>query len=102
MVWKRKRTDTSVDVEVSLDEFDETQLLQALIDAKWIDEKEAEAIEKRASRTAVDSGKSIFSANVADAEELSEARDNLRRGRKAEALIHLERFLGREWSGMLH
>ncbi|KAA0684569.1 hypothetical protein DTW90_36125 [Neorhizobium sp. P12A] len=98
MTWKRQRTTARIDVtaNVDLDDFSEQQLLQALIDAKWISEEEAEAIEKRsASKSPV----SIFVSSYDD--ELSEARSNLRRGHRSEALIHLERYLGRDWIGVL-
>lgn len=96
MAWKKQSTSISIDVDAYLDEFREEQLLQGLIDAKWISEQEAEAIRLR---KATDDKRSVFQSS--DADELDEARDNLRRGRKTEALIHLERFLGREWSGLL-
>lgn len=95
MVWKRKSTSISVDVDVDLDDFSETQLLQALIDAKWISEEEADAIEKRSS---VKSDGTIF---IKPDTELLNATDCVRRGNKQEALIHLERFLGRDWIGVL-
>lgn len=99
MSWKRQRTSQSLEVsaDVDLDDFSEEQLLQALIDSKWISEDEATAIQKRA---ATKERGSIF-ANGADADELHEASAYLRRGNRHEALIHLERFLGLDWIGEL-
>lgn len=104
MAWKRQRTSqsVSVDADVDLDDFSEKQLLQALIDASWISEEEAEAIETRSSlkgaKTAIGA---LEKTDTLDDAELHEARDQLRRGNKSEALIHLERFLGRDWIGEL-
>jgi hypothetical protein len=86
----------SVDVDVDLDDFSEKQLLQGLVDAKWITEQEAEAIEKRQSTK---QGGGILANPIDD--ELEEASSQLRRGNRSEALIHLERFLGRDWIGAL-
>lgn len=96
MNWKVQRTSRRVDVEANLDDFDELQLLQALIDAKWLTENEASAIQKRA---ATKEKTNVLAS--ADADELLEASDHLRRGNRHEALIHLERFLGRDWIGAL-
>lgn len=99
MVWKPQRTlqSVSVDATVELDEFSEEQLLQALIDSRWISETEAEAIQKRA---AVKEKTNVFFSSP-EASELEEANDCLRRGNRREAIIHLERFLGRGWIGEL-
>ncbi|MGO8242993.1 hypothetical protein [Rhizobium johnstonii] len=98
MGWKRKDTSQNLSVyaDIDLADFEEVQLVQALIDAKWLSEEEAEAIEKRAS---LKETRNIFVNSVDD--ELDEARTQLRRGNKSEALIHLERFLGRDWIGEL-
>lgn len=96
MTWKVQRTSQRIDVDANLDDFDELQLLQALIDAKWITEGEASVIQKRA---ATKEKANVF--NSTDADELLEAGDHLRRGNRHEALIHLERFLGRDWIGAL-
>lgn len=96
MAWKIQRTSKSVSVDVELDDFSNEELLQGLIDSKWVTETEAEAIRIRSSKCA---SSSIFKST--DAEELDSARDELLRGRRSEALIHLERFLGREWQGVL-
>ncbi|MGN7738275.1 hypothetical protein [Ensifer sp. 22564] len=95
MAWKRRSTSTSVDVD--LEDFDTEQLLQGLIDGKVISEAEAEMLSKRSS---VHAGQLEFSGAVAD--ELTIARQYLHRGNREEAIIHLERFLGREWIGALH
>lgn len=98
MAWKRQSTSKSVDIDVELDEFDECELLQALIDARWISEDEAFSIKARASST---DKKSPVLTSGPDAEELAEANYCIRRGMKGEAIIHLERFLGRDWIGAL-
>jgi hypothetical protein len=95
MAWKRQRTKKEVDIDVCLSDFDEVQLLQALIDAGWVSEHEADLIQKRSSTD----GDGIFANGVAD--ELLSASDYLKRGNKQEAIIHLERFLGRDWIGVL-
>lgn len=95
MAWRRQSTSTSVDVD--LDDFSTEQLLQALIDAKVISESEAESLSKR---SAASERQNAFGVN--DADELYTARQYLMRGNRDEALIHLERFLGREWIGALH
>lgn len=97
MAWKKQRTTVSVRVDTDLDDFSEEQMLQGLIDAGWITENEAEVI---TARKAADDKRTAIKI-AGDEDELQEARDNLRRGNKSEAFIHLERFLGREWSGLL-
>ena len=97
MAWKRKHTQASI--EVDLDEFEEEQLLQGLIDAKWLSEAEAEAIVARARLA--DKSPSPFMVAGNPVSELDTARDYLRRGMRAEARVHLERFLGRDWMGVL-
>lgn len=96
MAWKNQRTHHSVDIDLS-DEFSCDQLLQGLINANWLSEAEAEAIQKRAATK--EKASVIFAGS--DADEIAEARSCIVRGQKIEALIHLERFLGREWSGRL-
>lgn len=96
MAWKTQSTRTSVSTDLDLDEFTAEQLLQGLIDARYLSEQEAEAIKMRKAK-----GDKPSFPKDADAAELDEARDFLLRGNRSEALIHLERFLGREWSGML-
>jgi hypothetical protein len=104
MAWKRQRTSQSVSVnaDVDLDDFSEKQLLQALIDASWISEEEAEAIETRSSAKGAKAAiGTLEKAAALDDDELYEARTQLLRGNRSEALIHLERFLGRDWIGTL-
>lgn len=96
MAWKRVCKSTSVDVD--LIEFNNDQLLQGLIDSKWLTESEAEAIKARAARN--ERASTVLESAPAT-EELAEATADIRRGRKSEALIHLERFLGRDWIGRL-
>lgn len=96
--WKRRSTSNSVyaNVDVDLDDFDTDQLLQALIDARAISEDEAVRIKKR-GKLAQPSG-SIFEA-VPD--DVDMAWTEIQRGRKSEALCHIERALGRKWIGRL-
>ncbi|MES0071865.1 hypothetical protein [Mesorhizobium sp. M0058] len=94
--WRRKSTSTEVD----LSDFSRDQLLQALIDDDSISESEALAIMAR--RAGKEKVKPVLErSSGSDFEELSEVRDELARGRRDEALIHLERFLGRGYAGSL-
>ncbi|MEY9098850.1 hypothetical protein ABIA24_001759 [Sinorhizobium fredii] len=97
MAWKRQSTSVSVDAELS--DFDELQLLQGLIDAKWLSQAEAEAISARAKLAERSSPLNVSTG--ADFDTLDRARQYLRMGNRNEAIIHLERFLGREWMGAL-
>lgn len=92
MTWRTKST--SVDIDIS--EFDAEQLLQGLIDAGWLTGDEAEAIEARGR----DRSKALSFLGGADT-EFEDARWHLSNGRRREAAVHLERFLGREWIGVL-
>ena len=98
--WKRRSTcqDVSTSVEVDLDEFSTEQLLQELIDRDVITEGDAVAIVNAdpnplAARPCI--------AMLGPADELRTATHELRSGRRGEALIHIERFLGSEWIGRL-
>jgi hypothetical protein len=93
MAWKRRSTSVSVDVD--LDDFSAEQLLQGLIDAKWISEEEAETIKTRSP------GAKLIGAPNPVGEDLENARRALRRGNKSEALHFIEYHLGREWIGTL-
>lgn len=95
--WKTRRTYTSVDIE--LNDFDKEQLLQALIDANWLTEEEAAAIALRASRKSKE--KIPVVPDAALSEEYQIACDEMRSGRRHEAIVHVERYLGREWIGKL-
>ena len=92
--WKKRRTCESVatEVDVDLSEFDVGQLLQELLDRGVIDEAIACALLAREKPQLPDAG-------IED--ELSCAREELARGRASEAIIHIERLLGREWIGSL-
>jgi hypothetical protein len=94
MGWKKKSTTESVDVEIDLDEFDSDSLLQELIDRNKITEAEAEAINARKDFCAA----RIF---LPEPEDIETARHALSRGDKAEALIFIERALGRDFIGRL-
>lgn len=95
MSWRRQSTIVSVDAD--LDDFTEDQLLQGLIDANWLTEDEALVISTRAATKA----KTPLQYGGHQADDLYEASRCLRAGRRSEALIFLERFLGRDWIGML-
>lgn len=93
MAWKRQRTSRSIDVDVELSDFDPEQLLQGLINAGLLTEVEAVAIAARGGFKKT--GENVLS------DEMQAARDEIYRGRRTEALIHLERALGHEWIGRL-
>lgn len=95
--WKRQRTTTQFDTEVSLSEFDTEQLLQALIDDGMITETEAVAIR---DRNGVENHNKP-SIVAADADLVDDAWTELLRGRKGEALHCIERALGNQWLGRL-
>lgn len=95
MTWKRKGTSACIDVD--LYEFSVAQLLQGLINTGSITEDEAEAIQNRPSS---EEKTRVLAAAPVD-EELQIAKDCLRRGTRSEALVHLERFLGRDFVGVL-
>jgi hypothetical protein len=96
MTWRRQSTSVSVDVD--LDDFSCEQMLQGLIDAKWLTAEEASAITARSSSA------EPLSIGLSDrqGDDLHDARRFLRMGNRQEALIYLERFLGRDWIGALH
>lgn len=98
MTWRRQSTSVSASVDVELDDFSCEQLLQGLIDAKWLTAEEASSIYARASSS------TTTSIGLADrqADDLNDAQRFLRMGNREEALVYLERFLGREWIGALH
>lgn len=92
--WKRRSTSTQAYVEVDLDEFDTEELLQALINRGSISESDALAIAARDTSV-------LKSLGALNPDELGLAQDEFARGRRDEALIHLERFMGRGWIGAL-
>lgn len=107
MAWKSPRTGktvcTEAQVDVSISEFDEAQMLQGLIDAGWLSDNEAEKIKARAEAK----GKSdVLIAGLPgeafDPDEMIDAYEHARRGNRMEALLHLGRALGREWYGVLN
>ncbi len=94
--WRRQSTSRDVDVEVDLGDFSPKQLLQELIDDKMITEAEALAILKRSE------GKDKAGAILdIESEPIDDAWNEVLRGRKAEALVLLERALGTVWIGKL-
>ena len=96
--WKRRSTSKSVYVETDLSDFDADQLLQALIDMGTISEAEAVAIKARGGFKSQEEGVPIIAM---DADHVDDAWNELIRGRRAEALHHLERALGNQWIGRL-
>jgi hypothetical protein len=90
MAWKKRSTSVEVEQDVSLDEFEDDQLLQALIDSGRISEAEAEAILNRSQRPV-----------RVDPDDLETARTYAMRGLKEDACHFLERALGTEWIGTL-
>ena len=96
MAWKRRSTSTTVRAEVDLDEFGRAELLQALIDDRAITEAEAEAILGRPDLTS-----SPIRARGSSGNDLELAGSALHRGDREDALIHVERHLGRDWIGRL-
>ena len=95
--WKRRSTKKSVSVDTDLSDFDTDQLLQALIDDGSISEGEAVAIKARGS---VRGGEKPSVIRV-QPDDVAEAWNELIRGRKGEALHHIERALGNQWIGRL-
>jgi hypothetical protein len=102
MAWKVQNTrqSVSVDADVELDDFREEQLLQALIDANWITSQEAEAIKDRVDKKEA-LKKPVIKPPLVDERELAVAQEYILRGGKQEAVLHLERALGRDWYGVL-
>lgn len=98
MAWNRLATERHVYVDLQ-DDFTNPQLLQGLIDAGWISEIEAEAIVKRAA--AKEKAAKVIEHQHDGRADLAIATDYLHRGLIAEARIHLERALGRDWIGVL-
>lgn len=93
MAWRKVSTSHATPVEISLSNFSTKQMLQEMINRKVMPEATAEAF------AAIDeNGKHLFSVDVA---ELEFARAELFSGRRAEALIHLERALGGDFIGRL-
>lgn len=102
MAWKKVTTTLKVcrefTVEMDLTEIEAETLLQPLIDAELLSEKEAEQILRRAEDIVDDLG---FSTAEIDPDELEAARAELMGGRRGEALIHLELALGGDFTGRL-
>ncbi|PTM61868.1 hypothetical protein [Phreatobacter oligotrophus] len=95
--WKRRSTSADVytTVEVDLDEFSDEQLLQELIDRGILTEGGAVALLNRPA------GNAQPAASAGGYPDLTRARDELAIGRRHEALIYVERYLGRDWIGRL-
>lgn len=96
--WKRRSTENTVSVDVDLSDFDTDQLLQALIDDGAISEGEAAAIKARGRRLGDVEKPSVIRVQP---DHVDEAWNELIRGRKGEALHHIERALGNQWIGRL-
>lgn len=106
MKWKCHSTSesVSVDAKVDLDEFRTASLLQELVNRGIINETEAAALLARESEKEPSPllRKNVINAvGPIDEESLSVALEYAQRHNRAEALIHLERALGRDWNGML-
>jgi hypothetical protein len=101
MAWRRRSTFESVDVDVDVDDFETAVLLQALIEQQMISEDEAEAILSRNGIKRGEKGTILKGPTRFPSDEFEMAEEEIRRGRVVEALIHVERFLGREWIGRL-
>lgn len=95
--WKRRSTSRTACVDVDLSDFDADQLLQALIDDGSISEGEAQAIKARGGVRGLDKPSVIG----VEPDHVDEAWNEIIRGRKGEALYHIERALGSQWLGML-
>lgn len=96
MAWKKVSTTVRVEAEADLGDADTEQLLQELIFRGLLRESEAEAIAERR--------KNDFAASAylrLKADDFGVALDEIRRGRRIEALIHIERALGGEFIGRL-
>lgn len=95
--WKRRSTSRTACVDVDLSDFDTDQLLQALIDDGAISEGEALAIKARDGVRGLDKPSVIG----IEPDHVDEAWNEIIRGRKREALHHIERALGNQWLGVL-
>lgn len=93
MPWKRRSTSVWIDTDVHLDSFDTGQLLQELISRSIISETDATKLLERE--------KPDFYQAPKEPEELDVARYELVNGRRGEAIVHIERALGREFIGRL-
>jgi NAD(P)H-hydrate repair Nnr-like enzyme with NAD(P)H-hydrate dehydratase domain len=102
MAWEKVKTTLKicreVDVELDLSEIENETLLQLLIEAEVLSEKEAEQLLRRADDIVFGCG---FGLDEIDADEVEAARAELMAGRRGEALIHLERALGGDFTGRL-
>jgi hypothetical protein len=96
MGLRRRTVNTSVSIDVDLDEFSDEQILQYMVETKWLTEDEANSLKKRKR---AGSAENVFATSGID--EFVIANDYIRRGMRGEALIHLERFLGHDWYGKL-
>lgn len=94
MAWQRQWTSKTIDVEVDLEPFAPDELLQGLIDRKWITPDEAEAIRTRA--TSREKASERLHLNTCP-DDIELARTEALRGRRDEAMIYLARALGRDF-----
>ena len=95
--WEWRRTRSTQVVETSLSDFDTEQLLQELIDNMTITEAEALRIMSRGSAFSP-APEGVIGA---DPDHVELAWIEIQRGRKTEALHHIERALGNQWLGRL-
>lgn len=99
-MWKRRSTSSTTSVDVDLNDFDSEQLLQGLIDDKWITEDEAADI---VARSKWSRGGSVGEVNL-DGERFDRIRlanHEILAGRRNEALHHIEEALGGDFIGRL-
>lgn len=92
-----KSTSVCVDVDVDLDDFDDDDLLDELVSRGTITRPEARAISDR--YTADEEPHAV--RHAFDPEDVEWIRRDLIGGRREEALISIERLLGREFIGLL-
>lgn len=88
-----------INVDIDISEFAPEQMLQGLVDAKWLSSDEMHLIAKRAEDR--EKQPLRFSYGPLDLDEVDFAAAEIAAGRRAEALIHIERALGSNWIGVL-
>lgn len=97
MGWRRCSSNISVECDVELSSIRVERLLQALIENKVMSEDEASLFLDRHNGEQ----EARFRKLTIDPDEFAEAMNALQARRKADAILHLERALPREWRGVL-